>query len=70
MKREPDQRKAFLDKACGEDEALRSEVESLLAAEAKAAHFLDPPQNGNPMKGCLPPDGIMSGACLWRTCPS
>ena len=37
----PDERDAFLDSACGSDEALRSEVESLLANEELAAAFLE-----------------------------
>ena len=36
----PDQRAAFLKKACGDDTPLRREVESLLEAEAKAGDFL------------------------------
>ena len=39
----PDQRAAFLDKACGNDKVLRAEVESLLAADAEARDFLEPP---------------------------
>ncbi len=37
----PDQRAAFLRDACGEDDALRDEVESLLAAHADAGSFAD-----------------------------
>jgi WD40 repeat protein/serine/threonine protein kinase/TPR repeat protein len=35
MRRDPGQRGRFLDEACGSDAALRSEIESLLAADAK-----------------------------------
>ncbi len=35
LEREPEGRAAFLDQACGGDEALRREVESLLAADAE-----------------------------------
>lgn len=38
----PLERSRFLDDACGEDAALRSEVESLLAAEGDDADFLEP----------------------------
>jgi serine/threonine protein kinase len=37
----PSERAAFLDRACGEDSALRNEVESLLAYEAKAESYLE-----------------------------
>jgi Tol biopolymer transport system component len=37
----PDARAAFLRDACGEDEALREEVESLLAAHAEAGSFAE-----------------------------
>ncbi|HEX4947314.1 MAG TPA: protein kinase [Blastocatellia bacterium] len=37
------QRPAFLAQACGNDTELRREVESLLAAEAKAGDFIDKP---------------------------
>src|SRR4029453_12826744 len=37
------QRAAFLDEACGRDETLRREVESLLAHEREAGHFLEAP---------------------------
>jgi len=36
----PEERAAFLNRACGEDQALRREVESLLAAEMRAGDFL------------------------------
>ena len=36
LEREPEERAAFLDQACGGDAELRREVESLLAAEAEA----------------------------------
>ncbi|MFQ5502533.1 MAG: tetratricopeptide repeat protein [Phycisphaerae bacterium] len=37
------ERAAFLDRSCGDDRALRGEVESLLAADAVARTFLEPP---------------------------
>jgi serine/threonine-protein kinase len=39
----PGQRKRFLDEACAADAALRSEVESLLAADARAKDYLEVP---------------------------
>jgi eukaryotic-like serine/threonine-protein kinase len=41
--RPPEQRPAFVAEACGGDEALRQELESLLAVDAAAAAFLEPP---------------------------
>ena len=43
VKLEPDERGAFLDKACTSDESLREEVESLLACESKADQFIESP---------------------------
>ena len=40
--RPPQERARFLDEACGSDEALRREVESLLANEDLASTFLEP----------------------------
>jgi len=40
---DPLERADFLDKACADDASLRAEVESLLAADEKAAEFLEPP---------------------------
>ncbi|HVI10523.1 MAG TPA: protein kinase, partial [Candidatus Binatia bacterium] len=38
-----DRRSEFLHRACGSDDALRHEVESLLAHEKKAQHFIETP---------------------------
>jgi serine/threonine protein kinase/Flp pilus assembly protein TadD len=43
LEREPDKRAAFLKQACGEDVALRSEVESLLGYDERAEHFIERP---------------------------
>ena len=43
LKIEPEQRTAFLDGACGDDEELRREVESLLAAHDKAGDYFATP---------------------------
>src|ERR1700752_1542040 len=40
-----DERHRFLDQVCRDDEALRQEVESLLAYEARADVFLESPAN-------------------------
>ena len=43
LKRQPSERAAFLKEACGQDEALRREVEQLLAHEETAKVFLEVP---------------------------
>src|SRR6476661_1232053 len=43
LEREPAKRAAFLDEACGNDAALRQELESLLRADAGASGYLEPP---------------------------
>src|SRR2546426_11910593 len=41
--RDPHERAAFLDQACGDDDALRREVESLLAEDDGVRSFLETP---------------------------
>ena len=41
VSRPPEERAVFLDQACGEDEELRREIESLLKADASATGFLE-----------------------------
>jgi predicted ATPase len=43
LARVPQERSAFLAQACADDELLRSEVESLIAAHEDASNFLEPP---------------------------
>ena len=43
LEREPDERRAFLEQACGDDLALRREVESLLGYDERAANFIETP---------------------------
>jgi serine/threonine protein kinase len=50
-----DRRLAFLDDACGPDQALRREIESLLSAHDAAGSFLlDPPERPQPTTGYEP----------------
>jgi tetratricopeptide (TPR) repeat protein len=42
----PTERGAFLDRECGEDEALRGEVHALLEADEDTSGFLQPPAQG------------------------
>jgi hypothetical protein len=44
----PAQREAYLDAACGQDSALRAEVEQLLAHDEAAGSFLDRPSRLGP----------------------
>ena len=39
----PEQRAAYLEQACPDDEELRREVESLIAADARAGDFISKP---------------------------
>ena len=48
------QRAAYLDKACGQDAALRQRVEGLLAAYAKSEGFLEGTPSGT-IRGAIPP---------------
>ncbi len=43
MERPPEDRRSFLDAACGDDGELRREVEELLAADRRAVDFLETP---------------------------
>jgi serine/threonine-protein kinase len=43
LQRAPDERAAFLDQGCAGDEALRQEVESLIAYDERAQHFITMP---------------------------
>ena len=51
LARDPGDRAAFLSQACRGDETLRAEVEALLAADAQADGFLDPPHPRVPQPG-------------------
>ena len=51
---EPSERSAYLDAVCGRDTALRSAVDSLLAAEQQAGSFLESPPL--PLSGGLSPE--------------
>jgi len=43
LEREPEERAAFLDRACAGDESLRKQVEALLAAHEEAGSFIEKP---------------------------
>ncbi len=43
LEREPSQRAAFLEEACGADDELRQEVKSLLSYKSEAADFIETP---------------------------
>ena len=45
LARSPEERSAFLARACDEDELLRSEVESLIASHEDASNFLETPMS-------------------------
>jgi serine/threonine protein kinase len=56
------QRAAFLDKACGDNAALRAEVEALLRASKKSGDLLDLPEN--PTETATAPGGESPGAII------
>ena len=59
LARRPEQRAAFLTKACGEDAALRAEVESLLACDQEASpDFMQPPEPPAGMKPARDAGGL------------
>src|ERR1043166_4493193 len=39
----PDERRAYLERACGDDDSLRQAVESLIKSHEETAHFVDTP---------------------------
>ena len=43
MGRDPHERAAFISKACGGDESLRHEVESLIISHGEAGSFIEEP---------------------------
>jgi serine/threonine protein kinase/Tol biopolymer transport system component len=43
MELDPNRRAEFLESSCGDDKELRSKVESLLALESRAEHFIESP---------------------------
>src|ERR1043166_2575957 len=43
LERKPEERSAFLHEKCGDDEALRREVESLLAYQQESEDFIESP---------------------------
>ena len=51
--REPGERPAFLDEACAGDEALRKQVEVLLAANQEAGSFIESPASPLMRHRCL-----------------
>src|SRR5688572_31981640 len=47
VRRKPEERAAFLDEACGGDDSVRGEVESLLSSYGRADGFMEIPALGN-----------------------
>src|SRR5437867_7781030 len=62
----PEERAAFLEKACAGDEALRKEVESLLACNSEAAAFIESPAMEEAAKA-LAEDGENKDSLVGRT---
>jgi hypothetical protein len=51
LKRTPDERKDFLDEACGANHVLRTQVEALLASHEESAGFMELPADAEPFTG-------------------
>ncbi len=74
----PEQRRGFLDRGCGEDAALRAEVEDLLKAHVEAGDFLSSPtahpssSDGLPTTGADAPshDGPTTDLAASATAPT
>ena len=67
LERDPSQRAVFLGDACGGDDALRREVESLLAYETGASSFIEAPAveiAAKTLRGTL--DALLVGQTLSR----
>ena len=62
----PAERRAFLERACGGDSALREQVESLLDALGRAGEYLGSPSLGGPTIGRLTSPGEKPGAVIGR----
>lgn len=62
---DPAERRAFLDEACGPDQVIREEVESLLAANSLAGNFISEPAiKVADLSGILPEPQTLSGSDL------
>ncbi len=59
-----EERAAFVEGACGNDESVRAEVESLLAADADAGSFLDQPAVRGPESPAA--EDTLAGATIER----
>ena len=51
LKRPPDERKHFLDEACGADHVLRTQLDALLASYEESAGFMELPVDAEPFTG-------------------
>ena len=51
LNRTPDERKAFLDEACGADHVLRTQLDALLASYEESAGFMELPADSEPFIG-------------------
>jgi serine/threonine protein kinase len=60
----PAERAAYLEQACGDDAALRREVDGLLQALAKAGHFMDHPAVASPGPSISPSDEEAVGVVI------
>ena len=62
----PAGRAEFLSSVCGEDAALRAEVERLLSAHEQAASFIDPPAGSNDATAAVKARPTLTGRVIGR----
>ena len=66
LEREPEERAAFLDEACGSDASLRKQVEALLAAHEEAGSFIESPAIEVEARGVAADQGSARGEMATR----
>ena len=65
LERPPEKRSAFLAEACGDDEPLRREVESLIAAHEQAKSFLKTPLSKIAMELLAPDQALLAEGAMF-----
>src|SRR5579863_2486033 len=63
---EPEQRRTYLDQACGDNSELRGQVEALLSASERAGSFLEHPAVEQTSGALDQPNGHAGAICVSR----
>jgi eukaryotic-like serine/threonine-protein kinase len=66
IEREPAERQAYIDEACGDDAELRSRVQDLLSADEQAGKFIETPAYEGVAQMTEEPSGTMIGQRIGR----